>query len=192
MHRRLSYRLFAIAALAVAAISCGRDKIIPKDKMIELLSEMYLTDQYIRDNIQRQRMADTSYVYKPIIESFGYTEDDFRRSVDKYIQEPAEFGAMFGAVAKNLRNRKKDVDLLEKQAHKKDSLAKAISEHPIMNPDSNKVLSFLFRFLRDTTHSGGRGIVKQRVLPKDDTSEIDDVEEIVAEEFEEVIEEAVN
>lgn len=189
MHSKLSYRLFALVAIISATISCGRDDLIPKDKMVEILSEMFLTDQYARENIHRQKMADTSYVYRPIIESFGYTEDDFRRSVNKYIEDPADFGAVFGAVAKNLRGRKKDVDIQEMDANKLDSLSKAITSMPVMNPDTADVLSFFFRSMRDTTQTDSSKLARKIVPVEEENVEKvpEDVEEEV---IEDVIEEA--
>lgn len=135
MFRRLTYCILSALALLMAVSSCGGDRVLSKREMINLLKEMYMADQWIKDNSPRQRSADTSFVYRPILAKHGYTEADFRRSVSYYCDKPAEFGKIFNLVAEELRKSKADIDLREKQQRYRDSLKRAIEESPFRRPD---------------------------------------------------------
>ena len=81
--RKISAYLLPLALAAVSFVSCGGDvKVIPKDEMAEIYAEMLLMDQWIAAHPQARRTADTSFVYEPIFEKYGYTSDDYRSSVD--------------------------------------------------------------------------------------------------------------
>ncbi|MBQ9184263.1 MAG: DUF4296 domain-containing protein [Bacteroidales bacterium] len=129
--RRISY-LLPLVILAV--ISCEKVKVIPKDKMVAIYKEMYLADQWIKD-VARQKTADTSYVYRPILNKYGYTEADFLRSVDYYTDKPKEFAGIFETVASQLRETKKVIDAKDKLAHKRDSVVRAREALPFRRAD---------------------------------------------------------
>ena len=90
--RKISAYLLPLALAAVSFVSCGGDvKVIPKDEMAEIYAEMLLMDQWIAAHPQARRTADTSFVYEPIFEKYGYTSDDYRSSVDYYLQDPDRY-----------------------------------------------------------------------------------------------------
>ena len=74
-------------------ISCGGDKekVIPRSKLAEIYAEMFITDQWLGANPSLRRSADTSLVYAPILEKYGYTSADYRKSVDMYMDDPERF-----------------------------------------------------------------------------------------------------
>ena len=53
---------------------------------------MLVTDQWIIPNPGNRRQADTSLVYEPILQKYGYTSADYRKSVDVYLNDPERFG----------------------------------------------------------------------------------------------------
>lgn len=75
--------------------------------MTKIYSEMFLTDQWIRNNKPRGLVPDTVLVYEPIFEKHGYTTDDYLRSVEYYMHDPERF-------ARILRNTYR---LLDKESH---------------------------------------------------------------------------
>ncbi|MBO8447792.1 MAG: DUF4296 domain-containing protein [Bacteroidetes bacterium] len=84
--------VLSFVLLLLSAISCGRDgKIIPKGKMAEIYADMFIADQWINQNFKASKTADTTMVYEAIFRSYGYGEEDYRRSVDHYIQDPDRF-----------------------------------------------------------------------------------------------------
>ena len=84
----------AIAAiLTLFLTSCGGDrvKVIPRDELAQIYAEMMMTDQWIINTPNVRLIADTSLVYEPILEKYGYDSDDYRKSVDVYMEDPERF-----------------------------------------------------------------------------------------------------
>ena len=90
MNRILTLSAFLAALLLM--ISCGGDgRVIPKKKMSEIYADMFTADQWISQNYKASRVADTTMVYEAIFEKYGYDSEDYRKSVDHYIQDPDRF-----------------------------------------------------------------------------------------------------
>ncbi len=88
--------LAALAAVMVVFASCSRGaEIIPRKKMAEIYAEMLVTDQWISTTPGIRHIADTSLVYEPILDKYGYDSDDYRASVDKYMDDPERFSRIF-------------------------------------------------------------------------------------------------
>lgn len=83
--------LFAAVVVLVAMTGCHRrDKLIPKDKLANIYVDLFLADQWLTKN-ENYHKADTSFVYEPIFRRYGYTSDDYRHSMDHYIQDPEKY-----------------------------------------------------------------------------------------------------
>ena len=100
------------AVLLIQACSGKKDKVIPRGKLAEIYAEMFVTDQWLVMNPTARRVADTSLVYKPIFDKYGYTAADYRRSVDKYMDDPERFSRILRTSAQILE---KQMAQLEKQ-----------------------------------------------------------------------------
>lgn len=121
----------AILALSLFLISCSKDKdegkVIPRSKLAEIYAEMLMTDQWITGTPGIRQIADTSLVYEPILEKYGYTSADYRKSVDKYMDDPERFsrilrttGELLDKRLTSLKKRKEKLDhirALEKLLH---------------------------------------------------------------------------
>ena len=121
----------AILALSLFLISCSKDKdegkVIPRSKLAEIYAEMLMTDQWITGTPGIRQIADTSLVYEPILEKYGYTSADYRKSVDKYMDDPERFsrilrttGELLDKRLTSLKKRKEELDhirALEKLLH---------------------------------------------------------------------------
>ena len=83
----------ALFAVVLFLSSCTGDggKVIPRSKLAEIYAEMLITDQWISDTPGLRRTADTSLVYEPIFQKYGYTTADYRTSVDRYMDDPERF-----------------------------------------------------------------------------------------------------
>jgi hypothetical protein len=83
----------ALFAVVLFLSSCSEEegKVIPRSKLAEIYAEMLITDQWISDTPGVRRTADTSLVYEPIFEKYGYTTADYRTSVDKYMDDAERF-----------------------------------------------------------------------------------------------------
>lgn len=92
--------------------SCGERGIIPKDVMAQIYYDMYMNDQAIKSKYIYRRMSDTLHVYTPIFEKYGYTEEDYRRSVEHYLLNPEKFEKIFKRTLQDLEKRKNLLDAL--------------------------------------------------------------------------------
>ena len=83
----------ALFAVVLFLSSCSEEegKVIPRSKLAEIYAEMLITDQWISDTPGLRRTADTSLVYEPIFQKYGYTTADYRTSVDRYMDDPERF-----------------------------------------------------------------------------------------------------
>ena len=65
-----------VALMILSSCSKEEDKVIPRSKLARIYAEMLLTDQWIQDTPSIRYVADTSLIYEPILESYGYTKMD--------------------------------------------------------------------------------------------------------------------
>ena len=91
-------RWFHIALLLLLALSCRGPRLIEREEMEEIMYQMFLQDQQIKQDNQLQRQADTSLVYEGIFRSMGYNTDDYRFSLDYYLEEPARMEKVMLAI----------------------------------------------------------------------------------------------
>ena len=69
--------LLSVLAL-VAFVGCSRKgKIIPKDEFVDLLVEMFIADQWLRENGAARDRADTTLFFEPIFNKYGYSFKDY-------------------------------------------------------------------------------------------------------------------
>ena len=107
--------LVALLALVSALVSCGKNgRVIPKEKMAEIYAEMYVMDQWLDDNRSLRREADTSLVYAPVLDRYGYTYDDYLNSVSTYMKDPTRYSRILRRTSEILNGR-----LAELKAEKK-------------------------------------------------------------------------
>lgn len=80
-------------------------KVIPKKKMVRIYADMFVADQWLNQNYKAERVADTSFVYEAIFEKYGYDSEDYRASVDYYIQDPDRFARILRQTVLELEDR---------------------------------------------------------------------------------------
>lgn len=115
--------IFIAAAILLAAVSCSRGpRVIPADRLSKIYAEMFLVDQWVRNDRELSRMADTSLVYEPVLNKYGYTTDDYLATVDEYLKTPGDFAKIFVRTAEMLRARLDDIVLQERILSQIDSL----------------------------------------------------------------------
>ncbi len=104
-------RFLHIVLVLLAAAACQGPRVIPKDTLTDIYTDMFLADQMVRDeNVPRVRM-DTLLLYEAVFRKYGYDTDDYLRSVRHYLQDPERFGKVFENVAKRLEG---EIDALDK------------------------------------------------------------------------------
>ena len=122
-------RICVLAAAALLVISCGRNgRVIPAHKLSKIYAEMLVLDQRIRNNPQLASTADTTLVYEPILNKYGYSGKDYAKSVARYMKDPEAFGKIFKDTREILDSHIKELKAAERARQKADSLRNAIEE----------------------------------------------------------------
>lgn len=114
-----------IAVLAVTVLSsCSQEEheLIPRKKLAMIYAEMLVTDQWIADNPDVRSLTDTSLIYEPILEKYGFTSEDYRHSVNYYLDDPERFSRIFRTTSEILDERyhklKKQKELQDAESEK--------------------------------------------------------------------------
>ncbi|MDD4293470.1 MAG: DUF4296 domain-containing protein, partial [Bacteroidales bacterium] len=74
--------------------SCGESR-IPKQKLSKIIAEIYISDRYINTNQELVRAVDSSFLYEPIFNKYGYTTKDFIYTMNYYVEQPAKLRAIY-------------------------------------------------------------------------------------------------
>ena len=82
-----------ISAILVCICSCSEGgKVIPRSKMAKIYADMFIVDAWITAApYESRKLADSTRVYEPIFNDYGYTTEDYRASVSYYLQDPDRF-----------------------------------------------------------------------------------------------------
>ena len=85
--------ILPLIAVVVFASCSSKDEaeVIPRDTMADIYVEMLMMDQWITTIPGMRIIADTSLVYEPILEKYGYDKMDYIHSVDVYMDDPERF-----------------------------------------------------------------------------------------------------
>lgn len=96
MSRKTCMIFLCIACTVLAASSCLRNRdIIPEDVMSSIYYDMYMTDEAVKADLKYRRMIDTLMIYEPVFNRYGYTSEDYTRSVNYYLERPDRFLEVF-------------------------------------------------------------------------------------------------
>ena len=120
------YILLCLAMTVILFSSCTKDenKVIPRSKMAQIYAEMMITDQWLQMEPDVRRMADTSLIYEPILQKYGYDSEMYRRSVYSYLDDPERFARILRETIDifnkrlNELNRIKDIQDAAKEREK--------------------------------------------------------------------------
>ena len=147
-------RFLHIVLVLLLAVACRGPRVIPKDTMTDIYTDMFLADQMVRDaDIPRAQM-DTMLLYEAVFEKYGYDTEDYLYSLRYYLKDPERFGKVFENVAKRLEG---EVDALKKIVELRDRIAsKRDADYPLvdslLSPFSKEsVFVGLARVERDTS-----------------------------------------
>ena len=118
-------RFLHIVLVLLVAVACRGPRVIPKDTLTDIYTDMFLADQMVRDaDIPRAQM-DTMLLYEAVFEKYGYDTEDYLYSLRYYLKDPERFGKVFENVAKRLEGEvealKKIVELRNRIASKRDA-----------------------------------------------------------------------
>ena len=87
--QHLSHIFHITAAVIIFLLSsCSNGKtIIPQKTMAGIIGDMYLADQYIEEHPEFRAQMDTLLLYEAVVMRHGYTFNDYRNSVEHYLQK---------------------------------------------------------------------------------------------------------
>ena len=152
--------IFPVIMSAMLLCSCGeRDgKVIPRDELAEIYAQMLLMDQWIVGTPGARQIADTTLVYEPVLNEYGYTKADYRKSVDVYMNDPERFSRILRTTVEigdemleDLEVRKAEHDRLEEIRKHIEMLRKSITvDMDKFFPDVMQIQSDSVR--RDSTY----------------------------------------
>ena len=127
MKRYLQHILILLAAVMILVPSCKREaaRVIPRSKLAKIYAEMFVMDQWIQTKPGLRTIADTSLVYEPILQKYGYDSDDYQYSIDRYMDDPERFSRILRSTADILEKelkamRKMQAELKVHEAKKKE------------------------------------------------------------------------
>ena len=84
-------RFLHIVLVLLLAAACKGPRVIPKDTLADIYTDMFIADQKVRDlGIPRVQM-DTMLVYEAVFEKYGYDTDDYLHTVRYYLKDPERF-----------------------------------------------------------------------------------------------------
>ena len=147
-------RFLHIVLVLLLAVACRGPRVIPKDTMTDIYTDMFLADQMVRDaDIPRAQM-DTMLLYEAVFEKYGYDTEDYLYSLRYYLKDPERFGKVFENVTKRLEGEvealKKIVELRNRIASKRDADYPLVDS--LLSPFSKEsVFVGLARVERDTS-----------------------------------------
>lgn len=192
--------ILLLLAAIVLAPSCRRNgpRVIPRGKLAKIYAEMFVTDQWIQNTPKLRSIADTSLVYEPILEKYGYTSEDYQHSVQHYMDDPERFSRILRTTGEILDDQIKDLKRKQKELQELEArkLAESKRKYPEYElwytelPPRNErdysdtisvgwdtaSLMFKFRYMprTDTIYEGVRMIVPADTLTVADSLAVKD------------------
>lgn len=131
MRRGLGHMIATMLAVLVFLASCGKDEgeVIPRKELARIYAEMLMTDQWIMMTPNVRLIADTSLVYAPIMERYGYDREDYAKSIDHYMDDPERFSKILRETGEILEARLKDLELRKEELERLEKLRKAAEKY---------------------------------------------------------------
>ena len=132
MIRLWKYILPLMAAVLFASCSPKDEaEVIPRAKLADIYVEMFMTDQWIAETPGMRMIADTSLVYEPILEKYGYDKLDYIHSVDFYMNDPERFSRILRSCMDKLDKKIAVLKKLQKQQDRAEEVAKMLERFKI-------------------------------------------------------------
>ncbi len=114
--------LTILAFAAVILASCSGEY-IPQKKLPEIIAEIYKADRYINSRYDLVLRSDTTRYYEAIFNKYGYTSEQYIKTLDYYLTRPAKLKTFY-TEAKSIIQKEEAIiaDILFKK-EREDSLS---------------------------------------------------------------------
>ena len=125
---RLWKHILPLVAVVVFASCSSRNEaeVIPRGKMADIYLEMFMTDQWISSTPGMRTIADTSLVYEPILQKYGYGKLDYMHSVEYYMNDPERFAGILRTTVERLDKKIAHLQQLQKIQESADEAARRL------------------------------------------------------------------
>lgn len=132
MKKAFIYIPVVLAALFMClACSSDQTKVIPRSKMAKIYAEMFVVDQLTNSEPKYRQAADTSLVYEPILNKYGYDTDDYRKSVEFYMNDPERFARILRTTTEILDARIAELKELQSFEKRQEEVRRFITDFEI-------------------------------------------------------------
>ena len=123
----------AVLAALLLCFACSDDesKVIPRGKMAKIYAEMLVMDQWAVSDSRLRQKADTSLIYEPIFEKYGYDGEDYRASVEYYMNDPERFSRILRESADILDARIEELKNLKQDLMRQEKINRLITDFEI-------------------------------------------------------------
>jgi hypothetical protein len=119
--------------ILITFVSCSKQKIIPEKILAEIIYQMQITDVVLLTHESSMRHKDSIRIYEPIVEKFGYSLDDLRRTFLKYTSEDGKLQDVIKLVIAKIEN--------EKSIYQEPARIEKLSENMNIGADSISISS---------------------------------------------------
>lgn len=131
--KKVFLHILAVLAALLLCFACSDDesKVIPRGKMAKIYAEMLVMDQWAVSDSRLRQKADTSLIYEPIFEKYGYDGEDYRASVEYYMNDPERFSRILRESADILDARIEELKNLKQELMKQEKINCLITDFEI-------------------------------------------------------------
>lgn len=137
--------------------SCSPRGVVDAEIFPSLLADLYLTDKAITVDFNRVQRADTMLLYEPVFNKYGYTTDEFIKTIDFYLARPAKLKSFFTKAKDILEKRRIDAEqIIAAEELKKEILKKimiAVSERDSLKETERHIRALRWIFAPDSLPS---------------------------------------
>jgi hypothetical protein len=131
--RKVFLHISALAAVLLLCLACSSDgvSVIPRSKLAKIYAEMLVMDQWAQSESQLRSVADTSLVYEPIFQKYGYDTEDYTRSVEYYMQDPERYSRILRQTIEILDARIEELNALKKAIRRQQEIDSFVTDFDI-------------------------------------------------------------
>ena len=104
-------KLFLPVVVMAAVVGCGKNGVINKRTMADIVAQMYLADQYIDHNPDMRGQTDSMAVYPAVIARNGHTVEEYTASVTYYLQRDDEYSKILKSAMASMEDYVKELDV---------------------------------------------------------------------------------
>jgi|GEM_PF-1918459 hypothetical protein len=119
----MKYHIIYILTLFVLLCSCS-DRKIPQEKLPQIIAELHLADKYANEilGMQEALFLDSVKIYEPVFNKYGYTSEDYKKTIDRYISRPKKLRTYFESAKSILEEQKIAIQAKVAEHMKMDSI----------------------------------------------------------------------